>query len=227
MKSPDGVGAGGALQGREEVGIGAAGLLDPGLRALVKLSAEVARGSDADFPPVLEKALADADVTEVEEALLQSYLFVGYPGALNAIAAWRRQSGREAPEADEDRYDLWPTRGERVCQEVYGSAYPSLRANIATLRPEMDRWMLQEGYGKVLGRPGLALWRRECCIVAILAVLGAGPQLRSHLRGALRTGTPVEVLVQVLEAVDPAVPDHRRRTVREVWEQVRIRWEQR
>ena len=86
--------------------------------------------------------------------------------------------------------------------------------------------MVQEGYGKVLAREGLALWRRECCVVAILAVLGAGPQLRSHLRGALRTGTPVGVVGAVLDAVESQVPERRRGTVREVWEQVRTRWEE-
>lgn len=201
--------------------------MDAGLRALVRLSGEVALGSDAAFAPVLDDVVAESDPIEVEEALLQSYLFVGYPGALNAIAAWRARSGLPAPAGAEDRYEAWAERGVKVCTEVYGSAYPSLRANIASLRPEMDRWMVHEGYGKVLGRPGLALWRRECCIVAVLAVLGAGPQLRSHLRGALRTGTPVETLAQVLDAVEPRVPEHRRETVHDVWTQVRTRWEQR
>ena len=48
--------------------------------------------------------------------------------------------------------------------------------------------MLAEGYGKVLGRPGLALEVRELCIVAILAGQDAAPQLYAHLRGALNVG---------------------------------------
>jgi len=228
VSSSERIGVRGAVEGRSgDGGRPDGGPLDPGLRALVKLSAEVAVGAEADFPPVMEAALCHADATEVEEALLQSYLFVGYPGALNAIAAWRKHSRHGSPTGEEDRPEIWPLRGAEVCRQVYGSAYPALRKNIATLRPEMDRWMIQEGYGKVLGRPGLPLWRRECCIVAILAVLGAGPQLRSHLRGALRTGTPVETLARVLEAVESTVPEHRRATMRGVWEHVRTRWEQR
>lgn len=200
---------------------------DSGLRALVRLSAEVALGEDARFTPVFQEALHHAAGVEVEEALLQSYLFVGYPAALNAIAAWRSFSGLEAPSGAEVEPGLWAARGEETCRAVYGSAYPSLRENITHLRPEMDRWMIREGYGKVLARPGLELWRRECCIVAILAVLGAGPQLRSHLRGALRTGTPVPTLGAVLDAVRGQVPKRRRGTVREVWERVRDRWEER
>jgi 4-carboxymuconolactone decarboxylase len=205
----------------------AGGGLDRGLAVLVRLSAEIARGADADFDPVFGDAVSEADVVEVEEALLQSYLFLGYPAALNAIAAWRRYTGKAPPVEVDDDPEAWAARGEAVCRRVYGSAYPSLRDNIAGLRPEMDLWMVQEGYGKVLGRPGLELWRRECCIVAVLAVLGAGPQLRSHLRGALRTGASVTVVEGVLTAVMPAVPERRRGTVEEVWHRVRTRWEQR
>jgi 4-carboxymuconolactone decarboxylase len=56
----------------------------------------------------------------------------------------------------------------------------------------MERWMVVEGYGKVLGRPQLDLPTRELCIVALLAVLGMPRQLHSHLRGALNAGATLE-----------------------------------
>ncbi len=201
------------------------GRLDPGLAALVRLSATLARGVDADLAPAVDAAAERADPEEVEEALLQSYLFLGYPAALTGIATWRQRTGRPAPPERPEDPGEWQERGERVCQAVYGDAYPGLRENIGELRPEMDRWMVWEGYGKVLGRPGLALWRRECCIVAMLAVLGAGPQLRSHLRGALRTGAEVPLMAAVLSEVLPLVPEGRRPTVGRVWERVVERWE--
>ena len=199
--------------------------LDPGLAALVRLSATLARGVDADIGPAVEAAAESADPEEVEEALLQSYLFLGYPAALTGIAAWRERTGRPAPADRREDPSGWQERGERVCREVYGEAYDGLRDNIGELRPEMDRWMVWEGYGKVLGRPGLPLWRRECCIVAMLAVLGAGPQLRSHLRGALRTGAAVPLVAAVLAEVLPLVPETRRATVGRVWARVLERWE--
>lgn len=202
-------------------------LLDPGLRALVRLSAGVAGGVDADLGPLLEDAGRVASPAEVEEALLQSYLFLGYPTALNALACWREVSGRSAPEVLSGTWDGWGERGERVCREVYGGAYPELRANIGRLSPEMDRWMVTEGYGKVLGRPGLSLWWRECCIVAILAVLGTEPQLRSHLRGALRTGAPVETVERALDEALSLAPESRRSGARRAWEEVVNRWERR
>lgn len=211
-----------AVTGRPE----SSGSPDPGLEALVALSAGLAAGADTDLDPLLERARRDADPREVEEVLLQSYLFLGYPAALNGLARWRRISGREALPPAEDDWPGWGERGREVCRQVYGGAYPGLRTNIASLSPEMDRWMVHEGYGKVLGRAGLALWRRECCIVAVLSVLGTAPQLRSHLRGALRTGAPPRLVAAVLELALEWTPDHRRARAREAWDAVLERWEE-
>jgi 4-carboxymuconolactone decarboxylase len=135
----------------------------------------------------LRRADAVADPREVEEAILQSYLFLGYPAALNAFGRWRDITGREAGAPLPDGGG-WRERGERVCAAVYGGQYEGLRANVRRLHPEMEQWMLEEGYGKVLGRPGLALGTRELCIVALLAVQDAPRQLHSHVRGAINVG---------------------------------------
>jgi len=196
---------------------------DPGLDALVRLSAGLALGSRFDLGPLLQAAAEVADPIEVEEALLQSYLFLGFPTALNALARWRRVSERPAPPefGAEDGVDRWIAAGEETCRAVYGSAYEGLRGNIAAMKPEMERWMRTEGYGKVLSRPGLSLGRRECCIVAILAVQDVPVQLRSHLRGALRCGAEVEVIDAVLEAVEEFEEEGARERTRETWTLVR------
>jgi 4-carboxymuconolactone decarboxylase len=198
--------------------------LTPGLRALVRLSAAVAGGADRDLGPFLQEAVNVAEAGEVEEVLVQSYLFLGYPAALNALAEWRRVSGRPAPPPAEPDMGDWPERGTSVCRRVYGGAYEDLRRNIARLSPDMDRWMVEEGYGKVLGRPGLSLSRRECCIAAMLTVLGTAPQLRSHLRGALRTGASPELVDRMLEEIMPLVPAHRWARATATWNEVRTRW---
>jgi 4-carboxymuconolactone decarboxylase len=63
------------------------------------------------------------------------------------------------------------------------------------LHPELAAWILEDGYGRVLSRPGLTGRERELLAVAALAALpGAGPQLESHERGARRLGaTAAEV----------------------------------
>lgn len=193
------------------------------VRALVALSATVAQQD----PELLETALAEAGqrapAEHVEEVLLQSYLFVGFPAAIQAIGRWREMSGRPAPPpAVEDQVE-WTSRGEEVCRKVYGAQYERLRENVRALHPDLERWMLVEGYGKVLGRPGVPLVTRELCNVALLAVQRVPQQLYSHLRGALQLGAP-EADVEEALAVAGAVSGAERATLAsKVWQSVRAR----
>jgi 4-carboxymuconolactone decarboxylase len=83
--------------------------------------------------------------------------------------------------------------------------YDRLRVNIRGLHPELDDWMIVEGYGKVLSRPGLDLPRRELCIVAACAASEQARQLHSHLHGALNVGVPPSVLMDAVEALNGVV----------------------
>ncbi len=197
------------------------------LAALVRLSAALGSGDEAALEEAMAIAARDAERGATEEVLLQSYLFLGYPAALRALGAWRERAGGPAARTEGDDHDLWRARGEQVCERVYGGAYGRLRANVAALHPDLERWMLEEGYGKVLGRPGLELWERELCTVALLAGLRAPHQLHSHLRGALNTGaTPVQV-DQALELAGAVLSGERVDAARAVWQAVRGRWEER
>jgi 4-carboxymuconolactone decarboxylase len=168
---------------------------------LTAISAALGTGGGAPLDVALDQAreAVSAGVLsrpEVEEGLLQAYLFVGFPGVLDAFSAWRAGlPGGERSEAAPDdplggpgRESEREARGQEVCRTVYGSAYERLRSNVRRLHPDLDRWMILEGYGKVLGRPGLDLPTRELCVVALLAAAARAPQLHSHLRGALRSG---------------------------------------
>lgn len=202
-------------------------------RRLVQLSAAVATGEDGRTAGAMDRCAeaverGELEQREVEEALLQSYLFLGYPATLAAMEAWRTRLPDPSPEDDPlarpDGLEAWRERGEEVCRRVYGTAYRDLRETVHGLHPTMDRWMVTEGYGKVLGRPGLALVDRELCIVAILAVLGRDPQLHSHLRGALRAGAASGTVEAVLErALRSADAVARRASARRVWRRVRDR----
>jgi 4-carboxymuconolactone decarboxylase len=198
------------------------GSLSPSQRALVRVSAAVASRAQGAVVAEMEAARG-IDPLAVEEALLQSYLFLGYPLALNAIATWRTVSGHEAPDAAAADDDSWAERGRRVCSTVYGGQYEGLRENVRDLHPDMERWMVEEGYGKVLGRPGLGLIDRELCIVALLAVLGVPRQLYSHLRGAVNAGADPAAIAEVLELSADFASDENRRAATETWDAVRAR----
>lgn len=196
------------------------------VRALVDVSAALSSRDPTALRGALERADAVAAAARIEEVLLQSYLFLGFPAALGAFALWRKVSERDAPDdawRDGDDRARWRERGERVCRTVYGDQYDALRANVRGLHPDLDRWMVEEGYGKVLGRPEPDLPVRELCIAALLAVLDAPVQLYSHLRGALNAGASPGEVEAALEVARRHMSDDARKSARETWERVRQR----
>lgn len=197
--------------------------MDDAVRALVALSATIAHRDRELLEVALAEAGQRAPAAHVEEVLLQSYLFVGYPAALQAIGRWREMSGRPAPEAVESDWAAWAERGAQVCSAVYGGQYERLRRNVRALHPDMEQWMVTEGYGKVIGRPGLVLTTRELCIVALLAVQDAPQQLYSHLRGALHVGASRADIEATLAVAAAVAGSARAEVAQQVWQHVQAR----
>src|SRR3569623_130679 len=139
--------------------------LDDETRALVRLAAVVTAADELTIRSAIAHAATAIRRAWVEELLLQTYLFAGFPRALNAMREWRRLQPTSAPDADRRSIDDWRRDGERTCAKVYGVMYDKLRDNIRHLHERLDDWMITEGYGKVLSRPALDLGRRELCIV--------------------------------------------------------------
>lgn len=189
--------------------------LDAETAVLVRTAAIIAGGDEPAVRSALAKAHGVVRAMWMDEVLLQTYLFAGFPRALNATREWRRISGQAAPLDDEgERFDaaLWAERGEVTCAVVYGPSYERLRANIRDLHPALDAWMIVEGYGKVLGRPALDLARRELCVVAACAIARQDRQLHSHLHGALHAGASAVVVTDALAGIaDLLDPDDVRR----------------
>jgi 4-carboxymuconolactone decarboxylase len=197
--------------------------VDERTRALIELSSAIARGARGEWRERMVAAQAVAQPEEIEETILQSYLFLGYPTTLQALSVWRDLTNGAASIEPGARLTDWKKRGERVCAVVYGGQYNKLRENVTRLHPNVEAWMLTEGYGKVLGRPGLDLKTRELCIIALLASQEASHQLHSHLRGALNAGATIAevdaAVVIILRSLAPARAD----TARQLWSEVRTR----
>lgn len=193
--------------------------------ALVRLAAALAAKDEAVVRAHLERAVNVVRPVWVEELILQTYLFGGFPRALNGMREWRRVSGRAAPPADDGerfgRAARWQTQGEATCATVYGPFYDRLRRNIRDLHPALDAWMIVEGYGKVLSRPGLDLARRELCIVAACAAAGQDRQLHSHLHGALHAGASTEAVTTALDALSDLLTGDEVVRFRHLWSKVR------
>ncbi len=197
--------------------------LDAPTAQLVDLAAVLAAGTESEMRAALERAAkASIDPTWVEELVLQTYLFAGFPRTLNGMRLWRRASGRMAETADfeESLRALWTPRGEKTCEEVYGTLYKRLRANIRSLHPALDTWMI-DLYGRVLGRPGLDLKRRELCIVAACAALEQDRQLHSHLHGAINAGGTRGEVDDTLRIVAPRISADANHRYTLLWARVR------
>jgi 4-carboxymuconolactone decarboxylase len=185
----------------------------------VRLAAAIAAAGE---PTVRERFVAAVAARVphawIDELVIQSYLFSGFPRALNAAREWRRivpaaTTDSDDP-ADPTRAEEWLARGEATCRAVYDGMYEKLRENVYQLHPALDAVMVMDGYGKVLGRPGLDLARRELCVVAACAATLQDRQLHSHLHGALNVGVSAAVLAASLEALTPDIGAERVRSVR-------------
>lgn len=200
--------------------------LDQRTRELVALAAAIAIGEETATLRSAGAALTHGvSPVWVDELLLQSILICGWPRALTG-ARLCRQAGFHPDPAAEDATDYsrhaeWKARGEITCRAIYGGTYDALRRNIHMLHPAIEAAMIVEGYGRILGRPGLDLARRELCTIAQIGVQYARRQLRSHLQGALNAGASVQAVTEVLELIRPQLPPKEWEETWVLWERVR------
>ncbi len=198
--------------------------LDAPTRSLVHVAVAVATGDTAALKQRLLAARA-LQVPErwVDELLLQSLLNVGYALGLQAFGVWREVSPSPAPAEglSHDAWREWVERGARVCGAVYGRTYHKLLLNLRALHPTLEGLVLVDAYGKLIGRDGLDLKRRELCTLAEIAVLDTPRQLHAHLRGALNTGSTAEEVDEVLALVEQDVGAAQALRLWELWADVR------
>ena len=201
-------------------------VLDPETRGLVRVALGLQTSSEAQLGAWMGEALrAGTPALWLEEMLISAVLYLGFPRALVAMGEFRRLSGQPAPGAettDYARWAEWRERGEAACRVVYGKHYEQLRHNVRALHPALEQWMIVDGYGKTLSRPGLDLLRRELCSVAMLLPQRAPRQLLAHFRGALNAGaSPAQVdAVLAMAGVAGVAPDTLT-VARGLWEELK------
>lgn len=137
---------------------------------------------------------------KIYEALLQNYLFAGYPSAILSLKKLKENypAKRLGKAADMNLYHFRKV-GVKNCRKVYGDKSDKLINNVKEFSPDLAEWLVLEGYGKVLGREGLSFKERELCVVAVLSVLGFEEQLYSHLNGAFRASASIPEIKKVIK----------------------------
>jgi 4-carboxymuconolactone decarboxylase len=133
---------------------------------------------------------------KIYEALLQIYLFAGFPSALISL----KIASEVFPFGNLIQEFPGPIRKKGIfnCKKIYGNKFDKLLANVEEFSPELAKWLIMEGYGKVLSRKGLSLKERELCIVAILSSMKFESQLYSHINGAYRLNNSLDNIKEVI-----------------------------
>ena len=89
-----------------------------------------------------------------------------------------------------------PTRYEKGAarlKELFG-----FEPQPGMMQADFQKITVENLFGDVWCRPGLELRERSMITVAALVVLGREPELRLHLRGALRVGISRESLTEMM-----------------------------
>jgi alkylhydroperoxidase/carboxymuconolactone decarboxylase family protein YurZ len=183
-------------------------------RILCRIAAAAAANNEHALRSAITLAATHGvPMSDVYEVLLQSYLFAGFPAALeslNILDELRKSERASAPDSPNDgrralnheyAYDADEFRisGLETCKKIYTDVFEKMMQRLGDTSPELASWMIVEGYGKVLSRPELDVCTRELVNVAVLTVMGRPRQLYSHLRGALNTGAGETEITDALE----------------------------
>lgn len=159
------------------------------------LSAAIAGRDDASARLVMAMALEDGvPARSVEEIILQSHLFLGFPAMIEAARIFADVSGNggkgdglPGAYSENDCRD-WNRKGTAKIKHIYGSAFDRLVRYVNSFSPQILTWMINDGYGQVLSRPGAPFPLRELSVVATLTVTSYENQLGAHIRGTLNVG---------------------------------------
>src|ERR1700732_3645063 len=97
-------------------------------------------------------------------------------------------------------------RGARKLGEILGQTADQVDRSLGDVAPQLATYVLETIYGEIYQSPTLDSRTRQIVTVAALATLGtAGPQVRTHLGGALRCGVSREELVEIMMQLVPYV----------------------
>ena len=94
--------------------------------------------------------------------------------------------------------------GTKKLGEILGQTAEDVEKSLGDISPSLATYVLETIYGQIYQSPVLDNRTRQIVTVASLATLGnAGPQLRTHIGGALRCGVTREELVEIMLQLVP------------------------
>ncbi len=190
------------------------------------LAANASRGDNAAVARDWRFVPTGRQATAIE-LVLQNFLFVGFPRTINALATIRsqlEQTDRDGSrlsssvEGGDSETTDYRAAGEALCSRVYDRAYGLLRKRMQSIHEDLDAWMVEVGYGRVLSRKGASPRLRELAVIAVLCGQNVPAQLESHLRGAIHVGADVHECHAVVQSAALIWGDDVQAQVWQVWQ---------
>lgn len=176
------------------------------LKLLISITLIALENKENELKTLCREYLQQYSIQPIYEALLQLHLFAGYPCSLTALSILHSEYQQIHPKSliadsidnEPFHYQTYKDRGLQTCELVYTNTFAPLMAKLKEFSPQLQEWMLIDGYGKTLSRSGLSIQEREILVVSVLLVQGWKKQLYSHLRGAKNVGCSQKVLLELL-----------------------------
>src|SRR5438876_9569976 len=100
--------------------------VDDPTRTLVRLAVVVTVGTELEIRDAMTNSAGRVPPIWIEELVLQTYLFAGFPRGLNAMREWRRVQPELVAPDDDRSVDEWRADGLATCAAVYGALYDRL-----------------------------------------------------------------------------------------------------
>ena len=90
-------------------------------------------------------------------------------------------------------------RGLKLRQEMFGDEAVTKRMNaFGAFGAPLQNIINAYAYGDIWNRPGLPMATKSLAMVAMMAAVGRGNELRVHLKGALSNGCTPEEIREIL-----------------------------
>jgi 4-carboxymuconolactone decarboxylase len=170
------------------------------------ISAAIAAGDNNALKILFPMAIKDKVARKtIREIILQSHLFVGYPAMIEAARLFasfhsaKKSSTKSPAPYSTAEIARWHREGSDKIRRLYGAQFPPLVSYVNSFSPQILTWMVNDGYGRVLSRPGASFRLRELSTVATLTVTGYENQLLAHIRGTVNIGIEPSLIAQTID----------------------------
>lgn len=183
-------------------------------RAIVAVASYTGKGDLEHLEPALVGALeVGMTINEINEVLVHSYAYCGFPRSLRAIQTFMQvvnerkakgfddPVGREATAIDgsRSRYE----RGRDVLAEISGISADAPKAGYAVFAPTIERFLKEHLFADIFERDLLTYRERELATVSVLAgVGGVEPMASGHMAICLHLGITAEQLSALLNIME-------------------------